>query len=343
LVAASLAAADRAGYGLEQAALQADTAEAQCLWKRAAEPPDAHKLNLTETMRAAMVETMRARGEPGRWSILHFAAWRAVAEQRGLATLPSEPLSTIANVMEAMVQDTTTLRRFEAEADDEVTTGWWFVGPDVILSPALSDRVEAFVLKRLSEVADIDEYDLLTQTCAAFPGAQTPGRALVLACLNSYSQKADTGRWQLRPEEASSARSEESQAIQAELRALAARQGFTVAGANPQEWRDEDGQTLYLFAVITSAVFSTHIFAPTVPAARRFVVLPGGRAGLAGFKLRRDPRLREAMRAGQWTFLKFRHVRRMAADAQLTRTTLEGAFGADPVEELKQLRLEIKS
>jgi hypothetical protein len=289
-----------------------------------------------------MGESLRARGEPGRWSILHFAAWQALAKQRGPSTFPAEPLSAIGDILETVARDAAVFRRLEAESDDEVTTGWWFIHQDAVLPPALSDRVEAFVLRRLTEVAEIDEPDLVRETCAAFPGVQTPGRALVLACLSSYGQKLESGLWQLRPEEASAARAQELLAIQAELRALATRQGFTVAGANPQEWRDETGHTPYLFAIITSAVFSNQLLAPALPAERRFVVLPGGRAGLVGFKLRRDPRLREALRAGPWAFIKFRQVRRMAADAQLTRATLEGALGADPVEELKQLRLAIR-
>lgn len=343
LVAASLAAADRAGYGLRDAALQADTAEAQCRWEPAEASPAAHDdAQLAEVMRTAMVETVRARGEPGRWSVLHFAAWRAVAEQCGLRTIPAEPVGAMADALETVTGDTATFQRLEAEPGDEVTTGWWFVTPAAGLPPALSDRVEAFVLKRLTEMTAMDEQEVVREACAAFPGAQTPGRSLVLACLGSYGQRLEAGRWQLRPEEASAARAQESQSIQAELRALATRQGFTVAGANPQEWRDESGQTLYLFAIITSAVFSTHIFAPALPAQRRFVVLPGGRAGLAGLKLRRDPRLREAVRAGRWAFIKFRQVRRMVADAHLTRATLEGALSADPVEELKQLRFAIQ-
>jgi hypothetical protein len=69
--------------------------------------------------------------------------------------------------------------------------------------------------------------------------------------------------------------------------------------------------------------------------------MPGGRASLVEFKLRRDPRLRAAMLAGGWQVLKFRHVRRMAGDAGLTRTTLEPALGADPLEEMKQLGLGV--
>jgi hypothetical protein len=111
-----------------------------------------------------------------------------------------------------------------------------------------------------------------------------------------------------------------------------------VAGANPQEWREE-GQIVYLFAVISSAVISSHLLGPPLPARRRFLVLPGGRAGLVAFKLRRDPRLRAAMASGNWIVVKFRHIRRMAGDAHLTRATLEPAFAGDPLEEAKQLAL----
>lgn len=343
LVAASLAAADRAGYGLREAALQADTVEAQCVWKRPVESASVfEESELKEQLRAALVETLRARGEPGRWAILHFAAWRALAEQHILAALPADPLTHVANALEFATHDSATFRRWEAEQHDDVATGWWFIRHAENLPPALADRVEAFVLKRLTDSQAIDEHDLVKETCAAFPGAQTPGRAMVLACLNSYGQKTESEAWQLRPEETSATRAQESQAIQAELRALATRQGFTVAGGNPQEWRDETGQTLYLFATVTSAVISTQIFAPTILAHRRFVVLPGSRAGLAGFKLRRDPRLRAAMLAGRWALLKFRQVRGMATDAHLTRATLEPALGADPVEEVRQLKLEIR-
>jgi hypothetical protein len=296
---------------------------------------------MNDTMREAALATLRARGEPGRWSVLHFAAWRALAEGHLLAALSDEPLATVGDTLESLTRDALIFRRFDATPDDDPTTGWWFVAGDDVTPSPLSDRVEAFVLKRLTETGPLDEHDLLKDTCAAFPGPQTPGRALVLACQHSYAYKLESGQWQLRPEEAPASRAQESQAIQAELRALAARHGFSVAGANPQEWRDESGRTIYLFAVITSAVFSTHVLGAPGPAERRFVVLPGGRAGLAGFKLRRDPRLRAAMAAGRWALLKFRHVRRMAADAHLTQTTLASALLEDPVEELKQLKLRI--
>jgi hypothetical protein len=51
-------------------------------------------------------------------------------------------------------------------------------------------------------------------------------------------------------------------------RALAGRNGFEVAGANPQAWR-EDGQTVYRFFVLASAVISSELLAPARPARRQ--------------------------------------------------------------------------
>ena len=120
---------------------------------------------------------------------------------------------------------------------------------------------------------------------------------------------------------------------------LAVRHAFDVVDTNPQAWR-EAGETVYLFAVTTTAALSARWLGPRLHARRRFLVLPGGRAELAAFKLRRDPRLKAAMVRDDWVILKFRQVRQMAANTQLTRATLEPAFYADPLaEEPTQLML----
>jgi hypothetical protein len=355
-VAGALTAADLAGYALADSALRADTAEAQFVWTAdeagVVPAPDAtsplFESAVEATARQAGVSALRARGEPSRWSTLHFSAWRALAQTRRLrpAPEPDDALGQINRQLDPVFRDATVFHRLGADPDDDPATGLWYLSESFVQSVSsvdqpltpLADRVEARVLRLLSDGHPVSEYDLLRQICGAFPGLQTPGRNLALACLSSYAQKVGAETWQLRPEDASTARARELESIQAELRALAVRHGYDVAGANPQEWR-EGGQTIYLFAVITSAVISGHWLGPQTPARRRFLVLPGGRAGLVAFKIRRDPRLRAAMEAGNWIIVKFRHVRRMAGDSQLTRATLEPALAGDPLEEAKQLAL----
>jgi hypothetical protein len=68
-----------------------------------------------------------------------------------------------------------------------------------------------------------------------------------------------------------------------------------------------------------------------------FLVLPGGRASLLAYKLERDPALRAL--AGQWRILKFRHLRRLAGLAGLTRERFEKEFSGDPIEPPEQMKM----
>jgi hypothetical protein len=346
LSAAALAAGARAGYRLDGFALRADTGEAQAQWTPAVSeaPAVPAAAGLAQRVREAMAAALRARAEPSRWAHLHAAAWVAVARGGGEATPPAEGddvLGPVNRAIEAAARDTSVFSRLGADAGDEPTTGlWWLVNADSSNLPGapLADRVETAAWQRLTAEAPVDEHDLLPSVYAAFPGALTPGRALVMACLEACGQRLEAGLWQLRPEDTPGQRADDQASILAHLRVLGVRNGFEVKDSNPQAWR-EGGQSVYVFAVLTAATLSAHLLRPPPTARRRFLVLPGGRAGLAEVKLRRDPRLRQALLASDWRIVKYRHVRRMAADAALTRATLEPALGGDPLEAAQQLAL----
>ncbi len=63
---------------------------------------------------------------------------------------------------------------------------------------------------------------------------------------------------------------------------------------------------------------------------RGVIVLPGSRAGWVEYKLRRDPRLRNALENG-WLLVKFRHVRWLAANDNLSQENLEELLALDPL------------
>ena len=342
--ASLIAAASGAGFHLRDGALRADTAEAQLEFEVG--QPTAQSARESSQFRAAREAAgvlLRARGEPSPWGSLHFAVWCSLAANRLAAWDADDPLSAANRALDQVMADTSTFQHLGSDGATDPGVGVWYLTDQGLRSgPApdlpLADRVEAEVLECLAAAEAVDEQDLAAQVCLALPGALTPGRGLVMACLASYALKNEAGLWQLRPEDNLAARSGEVQSIQAELRALASRNGFEVAGAKPQEWREE-GRTVYLFSVLTSAIISPELLAPARPARRRFLVLPGGRAGLVEFKLRRDPRLRPALAAGNWTLVKFRQVRQMLADQSVTRATLEPALAGDPLDALQQLTL----
>jgi hypothetical protein len=86
--------------------------------------------------------------------------------------------------------------------------------------------------------------------------------------------------------------------------------------------------------MLGSVVFAPQSVAPLAhivdPAARRMIVLPGGRARLVEYKLSRDPRLRSALQES-WRLIKFRHLRRLADDLSLVRENLERLLDLDPL------------
>ena len=65
-------------------------------------------------------------------------------------------------------------------------------------------------------------------------------------------------------------------------------------------------------------------------AERGVIVLPGSRAGWVEYKLRRDPRLRNAVENG-WLLVKFRHVRWLAQNDNLSQDNLEELLALDPL------------
>jgi hypothetical protein len=110
--------------------------------------------------------------------------------------------------------------------------------------------------------------------------------------------------------------------------------GFTVGRRLSGDivWK-EPVKTPYLFRFSSTALLTPHLkFVSTTQRQRRCLVLPGGRAALVEIKLRRDPRLRQAMEQNNWVFIKFRHLRRMLVEVK-HRGEIDFYLGLDPIVE----------
>lgn len=92
---------------------------------------------------------------------------------------------------------------------------------------------------------------------------------------------------------------------------------------------------VYAFNVTSTAALGPHLLAErgADEDVRRCLVVPGGRARLIDLKLRRDPRLTEAVDAGRWQFIKFRHLRRLMTREGLDRHDFKTVLGLDPIAE----------
>ena len=106
----------------------------------------------------------------------------------------------------------------------------------------------------------------------------------------------------------------------------------------------EDGEEGWAFFRMASSIVSRFVLGPELPPGLRgVIILPGGRAKLLNYKLRRDPRLAERItgKGGmRWRFLKFRHLREIAHRTGLTRDEWESLLDEDPLtDEATQIPL----
>ena len=118
---------------------------------------------------------------------------------------------------------------------------------------------------------------------------------------------------------------------------------------NPQDWApaslvwQQEGQPAFAFAVSLHAMVYPWLSAPPEPLAncQRCVVLPGGRAELLDFKLRRCPWWRERLAWSGWDFVKFRHVRELAALPDLSLASFRARINLDPIVTLPGQQLAL--
>jgi len=294
-----------------------------------------------------VVNTLRKRGEPTVWALLHGSAYAGLT-RRGLlartAAIPRDGPPGLAFAADAV------RRAFEAApivrlTDRERAGGalWWLTDPGRAAEP-LADRVETLVWELLAERPVWGLEELVNAVYACFPGPLTPDLALVLVCIESYSvQEGETLR--LRSEDDPQRRATELRALRDDLAELGKRLGFRArrrGGDWDVRWLEE-GQEVYVFAISATAALGSHLLVERAAdaEAQRCLVLPGGRAQLVGLKLQRDPRLARAVEAGRWQFIKFRHLRRLVAEEELDRHALKTVLGLDPIVEREAAQIPL--
>ena len=344
-LSAGLVAAAEAGFELKGLAMRAESGQAQITWtRRSGEPEPARTGDPKAASGDAALAHLRQRGEPASYLTLHAAALGGLVETGALSaseeTSPADVYSQVQSTLEQALTFRGEFLRFGG-SEKSLDVGQWWLREGEEVETSQADRVEMAVVRCLqqrpgSSLAEIDQ-----EVCAALPGLLTPSLELVCTCLESYGEPDTTGRdgWSLRPADSPTARWADLSAMRSALQQLGKRLGFSSSGERPLLWVEHGGDPSFSFYVIASAAFGELVFSNPYPAGNSLIVLPGARASLAVFKLRRDPRLRQAIEAG-WRFLKFRHLRQLVESPSLARENLDEQLALDPLMEAhEQMRL----
>lgn len=217
---------------------------------------------------------------------------------------------------------------------------------------SLSDRVEMVLVRYLSKNTSCTYRNIQDTLYADFPGLLTPDEDIIVTCLESYGVQlaGDAQMWGLRKEDLPTARHKDLHDVEDQLRMIGERLGFRVDEQIIQDqpsrklitWSDMFDQPHYRFFPIASAVISDLLLNDENTAAiKQIIVLPGSRSNLVMDKLRRDPRFKEQFEPfGNWSFLKFRHLRWLGENPLLSRESFPESLGLDPLTySTSQLRL----
>jgi hypothetical protein len=323
------------------------------------------KERLRQAVLEAMTGTIRARGEPVGWRVLHAAIQRQLAEQGLLRRVVDASvdaryaLDLVAAQVQSALDDPSLVSLAAPQGVPAVVEGapappvppatpgeerYWLAAPTEMAVP-LSDRVEAQAHQILQDRWDAGQGETVTGSgfaralYARFPGPLTPERGLIAACLEAYGQPTTDGRWQLRPQDLPQVREAEREEIIAQLLALGRRLGYGSRRWDPFDAAWLEGEVVRaLFVVRWRAAVSELLALGPQPAggpssARVYLVIPGGRAALVSYKLGHNLLWQRAVEEVGWRFIKYRHVRQLAAQDEVDEYQLRTIVGLDPIVE----------
>jgi hypothetical protein len=207
----------------------------------------------------------------------------------------------------------------------------------------LADRVEETTLKLLQGQNRWERDHLEEEIFSNFTGLLSPEPELVNVTITAYTEKADEDTFILRPEDTAKTRRQELRDSRDQIEQLGIQLGFNVRRRLNSDivWK-EPGKVPYLFRFTSTALLASNLMQTTHlrTSERRCLVLPGGRAALVALKMRRDPRLLQAVERDNWVFIKFRHLRRMLTEIT-HRGEIDFYLGLDPIVEMDTAQIPL--
>lgn len=341
-LSAVLAAAAAGGFALQGLALREDAEIAQAAWTAGSAIPLPGEGQQEGIYQESIREVLEARAEPAPYLTLYAGGLSGLVRGATTAGAVGDLLARVQALAGRAYADRTLVRRFEGASHEDERSLWWLAQPPADLEEPLADRVEREVVRLLQRNPGFERSALDETVCRAFPGLVTPPADLIEAILESYAEEVpgQPGRLRLLPQEAPALRRADLEEARKLLRETGERMGFVISGETPLVWTPQSFGQVYFFYPMASALVSRYVLGnPPGPVHQCVMVFPGGRARLLSFKLRRDPRLAEALKG--WHLLKFRHLRNLHERKDVDPEVWDSLLDADPpfFEEAEQMRL----
>lgn len=335
-LAASLTAASAAGLRLESLAIREDDETAQALWVTASHQMSPSFATMDSICRDAIVEHFQQRNEPATYLPLFAACLSALEKEHHLAArgerIAHNAVGQLQSAFGRSLASPDLLIRDQVDSrNDEI--GLWWLSSQVIQEPLpITDRVEEFIVSYLQQHPGCTFSQIDSAVCEELPGLFTPSSGMVRAVLESYGETsaAAPDLWRLAKREQESERQSDLRNTIQMLFLTGTRLGFQVFEAGESiHWKTATGKIAWIFYPILSSIIHRIVFTPPASlTAQRVIVLPGSRCNLLTLKLQSDPRLARAARG--FHYLKFRQLRAISAQVEITPARWEEYLDSDP-------------
>ena len=197
----------------------------------------------------------------------------------------------------------------------------------------LSEQVEATVRTILQNAVEISRHSIDRMVCRRFMQQLTPEKELVNVVIDAYAEQVAEGipQVKLRKQEYQAARESDMVEMENLIEKIGKQLGFAISRSKPIAWSNpQTNKTVYDFYITTSTQIANPVLKPALHEdAEHVLIYPGSRAALMHYRMQEDSRFSEA--ADQhWHFVKFRHVRRLAEDDQLSVASWKALLDRDP-------------
>jgi hypothetical protein len=353
LISSAAISAHLAGLSMQNISLRDESDEVQISWETAAQanqeprtdeleqPINLSQLQLVGTQGAQKL--LEQRGEPSRYIQLHSAALQAILaapKSVPFASLaPADAYSQLHGTLQKLFNYQNGFLRYGG-SDHSPETGYFWLREAQNCAAPLADRLEIKIVQLLQSQPGVHEADVDQAICVEFPGLETPERSAVHACLESYGEQEppESGHWIMRDQDSPPVRRDDLAMMQKLILQLGERAGYRIAGESEPapmgqfilEWQDPSGAVRFAFYVIASALLSKVLIRRLPVEHQAIIVCPGGRSGLIDYKRKTNPHLNYQLE-NHWSFVKFRHVRRLAENSQVDPTMFLDQLLLDPL------------
>lgn len=286
------------------------------------------------------------RGEPSPYLYLHLAALTGLLEgcPVEINLSPSDCLTQIHDIFQETLSQQNGFFRFNGQ-EKQVETGTWWILDSKIKTIPLADRVEMEVVKILLKNPKITISEIDTLVCQSLPGITPPNLSIIQMCLLSYAQRdpIDNELWAINSGDHPEKRRRDIQELSQLLFKLGDNLGFHSEPKNNLHnvvfWRTDDNRAAYTFIISASAILGKYILDMPDLDGKSIIVIPGSRSNLVIHKLNLNQHFQKLIELN-WQFIKYRHVRQLAENPNLTRNVINEQLLLDPLTYAKpQMRL----